>query len=249
LKNKASQPQLIGGRGALHGQSAKETTRPDKSTLNQKELLIVNFKPLISYTRDFQLVDAARKGDREAFGELIEKYHYRCVDLAASLLRDRGEAEEETQNACWKAFCRLDQFHGESEFSSWLYRIVRNQCLMRIRSRHGWHCVSLDDLGPDNQREPIQLHATGLNPEGELGSREVARVLRQEISRMPSVWRDVIVMRDVKEMAIADLAARLGISVLAAKSRLLRARTELRRRMTRHCGRTGASVLMTKSAA
>jgi RNA polymerase sigma-70 factor, ECF subfamily len=217
--------------------------------MNQKELLMLNFEHYVSCSRDFQLVNAARQGDREAFGELIEKYHYHCVNLAASLLRDRGEAEEETQNACWKAFSRLDQFHGDSEFSSWLYRIVRNQCLMRIRSRHGRYHVSLDDRGPDNQREPIQLPATGLNPEGELGSREVARVLRQEISRMPSVWRDVIVMRDVKEMTIADLAAQLGISVLAAKSRLLRARTELRRRMTRHCGRTGAWVLMTKSAA
>jgi RNA polymerase sigma-70 factor, ECF subfamily len=215
----------------------------------QMEPLMLKFDHYVSYPRDAQLVDAARQGDKEAFSKLIEKYHYRCVNLAASILRDRGEAEEETQNACWKAFFRLDQFHGDSEFSSWLYRIVRNQCLMRIRSRHGLRYVSLEDRGPDNQRVAIQLPATGLNPEGELGSRQVAKILRLEISRMPTAWRDVIVMRDVREMAIADLAPQLGISVQAAKSRLSRARAELRQRMMRHCGRTGASILMSKSVA
>jgi RNA polymerase sigma-70 factor, ECF subfamily len=197
---------------------------------------------------DFQLVQAARNEDKDAFGALIKKYHCRCVDLAASILNDRGYAEEEAQNAYWKAFARLHQFHGDSEFSSWLYRIVKNQCLMRIRSARGRRYVYLDDLGPDQDWRPFELHAIGSDPEGELGSREVALVLRREIARLPARWREVIVMRDVNGMTIADIASQLDVSVMAAKSRLSRARGELRERMKPHCGRTGAWTLMATSA-
>jgi RNA polymerase sigma-70 factor (ECF subfamily) len=170
------------------------------------------------------------------------------VELAASILNDHGYAEEEAQNAYWKAFARLNQFHGDSEFSSWLYRIVKNQCLMRIRSTRGLRFVYLDDMGPDDDWRTFELPAPGSDPEGELGCREVAEVLRQEIKRLPAPWRELIVMRDVNGMTIADIAGELGISVLAAKSRLLRARGELRERMKRHCGRTGAWTLMATSA-
>jgi RNA polymerase sigma-70 factor (ECF subfamily) len=193
---------------------------------------------------DPQLVEAARLGNLNAFGELIGRYRQRCVSLAASILRDSGEAEEEAQNACWKAFEHLDQFQGDAEFSSWLFRIVKNQCLMLIRRRRGMQFISLDGRRPDDGHEPMQLSSTDRDPEGELGRQEVSQVLRMEIRRIPPLLRNVLLLRDVEQLPMPELAEQLGITVTAAKSRLLRARIELRQRMKRHCGKTGSCTLI-----
>jgi len=198
--------------------------------------------------QDAQLVAMAKQGDRDAFGELIQRHRRRCANLATAILRHRGEAEEETQNACWKAFRHIDQFHGEAEFSTWLLRIVENQCLMLIRQRRLAQFVHLDDLDPDRGSAPVQLPAPDADPEGELGRREVLRVLQTEIRGIPPLLRNVLVLRDVEELPVSDLAAKLGITVAAVKSRLLRARAELRRRMLRHCTRSGPWTLMTSVA-
>jgi RNA polymerase sigma-70 factor, ECF subfamily len=198
---------------------------------------------------DHQLVALAKQGDRDAFSELIQRHRRRCANLATSILRHRGEAEEETQNACWKAFQHIDQFNGDAQFSTWLMRIVENQCLMLIRQRRLAQFVHLDDLDPERGKGPTQLPAPDADPEGELGRQEVLRVLQAEIHSIPPLLRKVLVMRDVEEMPVSDLAASLGITVAAVKSRLLRARAELRQRMLRHCTRTGPWSLMTTVAA
>ena len=197
---------------------------------------------------DDQLVGLTKQGDGDAFGELIHRHRRRCANLATSILRDWGEAEEETQNACWKAFEHIDQFHGEAEFSTWLMRIVENQCLMVIRRRRA-HFLYLDDLDPGRGYVPAQLVTRDADPEGDLGKREVLQVLQAEIRRIPPLLRKVLVLRDVEEMPVIDLAAMLGITVAAVKSRLLRARAELRQRMLRHCTRTGPWPLMVNVAA
>jgi RNA polymerase sigma-70 factor (ECF subfamily) len=199
--------------------------------------------------RDSELLEGARNGDQDAFGELLRRHYQRCVNLASSILRDRGEAEEEAQNACWKAYEHLNQFQGDSEFSSWLLQIVKNQCLMLIRRRHGMQFLHLDERGPEDGNEIIQLPSAAMDPEGAFGSREVQQALRREIRRIPRVLRNVIMLRDVQQLPMPELAAQLGISVAAAKSRLLRARIELRNRMARHCGKTGAWILMSGPAA
>jgi RNA polymerase sigma-70 factor, ECF subfamily len=198
----------------------------------------------ITTVSDLQLVEAARHGNQNAFGELIGRHRQRCVSLAASILRDSGEAEEEAQNACWKAYEHLDQFHGDAEFSSWLFRIVKNQCLMVIRRRRGVQLIRLDDRRPEDGQEPMQLSSGAMDPEAELGRREVKKVLQTEIRRIPPLLRNVLFLRDVEQLPMPELAEQLGITVTAAKSRLLRARTELRQRMKRHCGRTGSWILL-----
>jgi len=81
------------------------------------------------------------------------------------------------------------------------------------------------------------------NPEDELGDQEVGELLEREISRIPPLLREVMLLRDVQHLPMRDVAERLGLSVPAAKSRLMRARAELRSRLTKHCGRRGASTL------
>ena len=120
---------------------------------------------------------------------------------------------------------------------------------MLIRQRRRIRIVELDDTNPEGGNGSIQVPTSEADPEGELGKRQVLRVLNTEIRRIPPLLRKVIMMRDVEELPMHDLAARLGITVPAAKSRLLRARAELRQRMLRHCPRTGPWTLMTRVAA
>ena len=79
------------------------------------------------------LVKMAQAGDNAAFAELVVRHQNSCSKLALSILRDKSDAEDEVQNACWKAYEHIGQFQQDSKFSTWLTRIVVNQCLMRLR--------------------------------------------------------------------------------------------------------------------
>ena len=191
---------------------------------------------------DEELVILAQESDNQAFEELVERQYSSCCKLAISILRDRSDAEDEVQNACWKAFEHINQFQRDAKFSTWLTRIVVNQCLMRLRQLRRGKLVYIEDSAGDDTRA-FELPSTNNSPEEELGKLQVGEVLRREIQRIPPLLRNVFLLRDVEELPMQDVANTLGISVAAAKSRLLRARTELRTRLEKHQGRLGAATL------
>lgn len=193
---------------------------------------------------DEMLVKMAQAGDNAAFAELVVRHQNNCSKLAFSILRDKSDAEDEVQNACWKAYEHIGQFQQDSKFSTWLTRIVVNQCLMRLRQTRRARFFYMDDVPVGDQHATVELPDTTMSPEAELGQREVASMLKYEISRIPPLLRNVFVLRDVQELPMQDVAERLGISVAAAKSRLLRARLELRQRLGKHYGRLGPATLL-----
>jgi RNA polymerase sigma-70 factor (ECF subfamily) len=101
----------------------------------------------------------------------------------------------------------------------------------------------LDDTLIGEDRGTLELVDRGESPEDELGSKEIGLLLDREIRRIPPLLRNVFLLRDVNELPMAEVADRLGISIAAAKSRLLRARLELRTRMQKHCDRAPATPL------
>jgi RNA polymerase sigma-70 factor (ECF subfamily) len=201
------------------------------------------YNPAFAGVSDEDLVVLAQKGDNSAFAELIERRLPACKRLAYSILRDRQDAEDEVQTACWKAFEHIGQFQKDSKFSTWLSRIVVNQCLMRLRKQRRARFVYLEDGVAGEEIATLDLPAEGLSPEAALARSEIGEVLKTEIRRIPALLREVFVLRDVEERPMEEVAGRLGISIAAAKSRLLRARLELRSRMAKHCGRLGAATL------
>ena len=201
-----------------------------------------------SHIADQTLVEFARRGDNDAFGELIRRHWHKCVDLATFFLRNRGDAEDEAQNAFAKAFAHLDQYQGEAEFSTWLARIVTNQCLMLMRVKRRTRFIYLDET-LNGQGRPLELASCGPDPEGEFAFEQMTQVLRKEIRRIPPMLRNVMLLRDIQELPIGDVAEQLGITIPAAKSRLLRARTELRSRLIRHAEKTGKLSQVSRSAA
>ncbi|MBL8179592.1 MAG: sigma-70 family RNA polymerase sigma factor [Bryobacterales bacterium] len=197
--------------------------------------------PENSSTLEKELVRRAQQGDAAAFAELLGQNQKSSKRLALSILRNSDEAEDEIQTAYAKAIKHIGTFQQESKFSTWLNRIVANQCLMRLRKLRRERPVFLN--AETEEGTVFELPSTETNPEQALGRRQLALAVNAEISRIPPLMRDVVVLRDVEELPMEEVAARLGITVSAAKSRLLRARAELRQRMERHTGRLGLRTL------
>ena len=183
---------------------------------------------------DSGLVDLAKQGIRAAFDELLHRHRSRCKMLALALLRNPAEAEDGCQSAYWNAYVHLDQFRGDAQFSTWLLRITQNQCRMLIRARKHAAYVSLDHAENDNGKGPLEVRSRQPNPESALEKRELLNAVRFEITRLPPLLREALLMRDVQEIPIEETAKLMGITVGAVKSRLNRARRELRSRMQRY---------------
>ena len=183
---------------------------------------------------DEEMVERARQGDNDAFGELIVRHGAHCINIATFILRDRVEAQDAVQRAYCNAFRHLDQLHNGSAFACWLLRIVKNQCLILLRVRSRVRLVHLDvDVDQEGSR-PFDLASENLDAEQDLAEQEMHEVVHREIRRIPPLLRSVLVLRDVEELPMAAIAGQLRISVAAAKSRLLRARHQLRERVLLH---------------
>jgi RNA polymerase sigma-70 factor (ECF subfamily) len=193
---------------------------------------------------DEELIRLAQSGRAEAFSELTRRNYSVSLRLAISILRDREEAEDEVQNAYWKAFRHIGQFHFDAKFSTWITRIVVNQCLMRLRSVRRANWLYLDEPRSGEERGYAELAGAEPGPESQWGTRELATLLRREIRLIPPLLRRVFELRELEELPMPEVAERLGISVAAAKSRLLRARAALRERLMQHCGLKGAGTLI-----
>lgn len=168
------------------------------------------------------LVTAARDGDRQAFDELVRVTYAESYTLALRLTGNEEDARDVVQEAYLRAFRSLDRFRGESQFSTWMYRITANcantQLAKRTRHRH----EVLDDADPivdDRPAADPQLQADA----GALRDR-----LTVALAALPSKLRQVVVLRDVYDLPHEAIAAELGISETAAKVRLHRARKKLR---------------------
>lgn len=188
---------------------------------------------------DRELVAFALEGNHEAFEMLIQRHYTACVNIATFMLRDLAEGQDEVQNACLSAFEHLNQYQGEAEFLHWMLRIVVNQCRMLMRVRRRARFVYLDAGSQQNRWRPMELPGHSISPESEVLEREMQNILRDEIRRIPPLLRQVLHLRDIEGLPMVDVAERLGITLPAAKSRLLRARSELRDRVMRHCGNIG----------
>lgn len=200
------------------------------------------YNPVFAGVTDDRLVVMAQGGDNAAFAELIERHQSTCKRLALSILRDVSDAEDEVQNAFWKAFEHIGQFQQDAKFSTWLSRIVVNQCLMRLRKDRRAKFLYIDEGVAGEEISTIELPDNTISPEEELARTELGQILQNEIRRIPPLLREVVMLRDVQGLPMPDVAGKLGISVAAAKSRLLRARLELRNRLQKHVGAPDAAA-------
>ena len=184
---------------------------------------------------DLALVASARTGDVHAFETLVNKYDRQIFRIAQHITQNREDAQDVVQDAFLKAYEKLDQFQGNSKFYTWLVRIAVNESLMRLRKRRTGKMVSIDDdIETDEGSVPRDLADWSPNPEQNYGQAELNEILRKTIQGLPHGFRIVFVLRDVDGLSTEETAETLGLSVPAVKSRLLRARLQLRERLSRY---------------
>jgi len=186
------------------------------------------------------LVAQSREGDMRAFGELVRRYEGKIFRLAQHVTQNREDAEDVLQETFMKAYEHLDQFKGNSKFYTWILRIAVNQALMKLRRRKTDKSVSLDeqiDTGEDTVVREIA--AWGEDPEQRFSREELGEILDSAIESLEPPYRSVFVLRDIEELSTEETAEALNLSVPAVKSRLLRARLQLREKLTRFFKRKG----------
>jgi RNA polymerase sigma-70 factor (ECF subfamily) len=189
------------------------------------------------------LVRFAQEGDHNAFQELASRTRESCLRIACSILKNRDDAEDEVQNAMWKAWTQIHLFNRESTFATWLTRIVINHCLMRYRRVRRMPFVSYFAMGSDGEWYAAYNPSTIETPEQGLGQAELQNLLQIELRHIPILLRRPLELRFVHDLPLDETARRLGITVAATKSRLHRAQLYLRERMVKHCGYRGVATL------
>lgn len=181
------------------------------------------------------LVNAARKGDIAAFEALVRRYDRNVFRIAQHITQNREDAEDVVQDAFLKAYQNLGQFQGQSKFYTWLVRIAVNEALMRLRRRRPERMVSLDeDVKTEEDSMPREIADWTPNPEQQYNQAELKDILSRTIQGLPTSFRTVFVLRDVEGLSTEETAEALGLSIPAVKSRLLRARLQLRERLTKY---------------
>ncbi|MGC9292309.1 MAG: sigma-70 family RNA polymerase sigma factor [Acidobacteriaceae bacterium] len=181
---------------------------------------------------DMLLVERVRQGDLDAFGQLMQQYDRKVFRIALHITQNREDAEDIVQETFLKAFTKLDQFQGNSKFYTWLVRIAVNESLMRLRKHRSSKTVSMDeDIQTEEGAMPRDFADWGPDPEQQYGQAELAEILHRTAEGLSPGFRAVFALRDLDGLSTEETAEALGLSVPAVKSRLLRARLQLRERL------------------
>lgn len=181
---------------------------------------------------DLELIRRMKAGEPSSFERLVERYQDRVYRLALRISGNQQDAEEITQDVFLTIYQKIGTFEARAAFSTWLYRIATNAALMKIRSRRDRTEIAIEDYLPEftedgryhfavaewggGSRTPPVLHQEG------------REMLKSAISALPPDYQVPVLLRDVEGLSNAEAADVLGVSVLAVKARLHRARLVLR---------------------
>ncbi|HXE30386.1 MAG TPA: sigma-70 family RNA polymerase sigma factor [Terriglobales bacterium] len=187
-----------------------------------------------------ELVSKAQAGDRAAFEILVQRYERRIYRLALRMMGNQPDAEDVLQETFIKVYSKLHQFQQQSRLYTWIVRIAVNQALMKLRQRRG-NTVSLDEeVASEEGHLPREVADWHPDPEQQYQSAELADILQRSLEALPLPYKLVFQLRDVEELSTEETAEALGLTESAVKSRLLRARLQLRARLGRHFRAKGA---------
>ena len=176
------------------------------------------------------VVEHARQGDADAFYELVKPCERAIYTAALSILGNAADAEDTAQNAVLKAFKNISCFRGESKFSTWLVQITINEAKMRLRKEHRHLYEPLDKPHHTDEGDYIPRDFADWReiPASALERRELREALMKAMAALPAKYRPVFILRDVQNLDIRETAKLLGIKEASVKTRLLRARLQMR---------------------
>jgi RNA polymerase sigma-70 factor (ECF subfamily) len=174
---------------------------------------------------DQQLVERVQRGDKQAFGLLVQKYQRKLARLLSRFIRDPAEVEDVAQEAFIKAYRALPAFRGDSAFYTWLYRIGINTAKNHLvaMGRRAPTSTEVDAGEAEGLDEGEQLRDIN-TPESLLLSSEIARTVNATIDKLPEELRKAIQMREIEGMSYEDIAAAMNCPIGTVRSRIFRAR-------------------------
>jgi RNA polymerase sigma-70 factor (ECF subfamily) len=175
---------------------------------------------------DSQLVDRVRRGDPRAFEELVITHQHRVFGVALRMLRNRAEAEEVAQEVFLRVHRSIDDFRGEARLSTWLYAIASRLCLNRL-------AASERRLAREGEETLGRLASGDDDPADTLERSELEMALQRAIGELPDDRRLVVVLRDLEGLSYEEIAAALDVPLNTVRSRLHRARMDLKEKLER----------------
>ncbi|MGA8621929.1 MAG: sigma-70 family RNA polymerase sigma factor [Candidatus Sulfotelmatobacter sp.] len=209
------------------GHETLEAGAPPRSSATTSAVLT---KPLEAAS-EAELIERVLSGDEEAFRELVRPCEHAIFMATQVILNNEADAEDAAQEAVLKAFTNLAKFRGDSKFSTWLVRIATNEALMKLRKqRHQKLHDSLDERreGEEGDYVPRDFADWREIPSEAVQKKELRQALSRALASLTPKHRDVFVLRDVQHFSIEETAQLLGIRKSAVKTRLLRARLQMR---------------------
>jgi RNA polymerase sigma-70 factor, ECF subfamily len=184
---------------------------------------------------DDELVFLAQGGDSTAFSELARRHYRYCVGLACKIMRNSADAEDEVQNSFINAFDHLSELEQKCAFRSWLSKIVVNQCLQSFRKSRSRRFVSADASSRSADRDKRctrEFADQRKTAEQSMMESQTSADALSHARRLPPLLRNVLELSTLQDLPMEVVCDRLQITSAAARSRLVRARVELRRRLT-----------------
>lgn len=175
-----------------------------------------------------------------AYDELVRDFHAGIFQVASRMLSDPAEAADVTQDIFVKVFRNISRFRGQSTLKTWMYRIALSEILNRIRwsrRRFRHRTFSIDEEPADTETGSgtgFQLRDEGPTPEAALALAEQNQAIRQGLAKLSHRYRSIIVLRDIQGFSYEEIGEILGISIGTVKSRLARARKELKSHLMRY---------------
>jgi len=179
-----------------------------------------------------ELVSAAQAGKGEAFDVLMRAYYQSTFQVALGVVRNREDAEDVLQEAMLKAYSKLGQFQGNSQFYTWFFRIAMNEALMKVRGRHPDRQVMLDDVMKSERgylRKEIEDWTN--YPEKLYLQRELGSTLQQALAQLSPRLSATFRLCYIEQRSIKEIAKLLGMTTNGVKSRVSRARSRLKKKL------------------
>ena len=180
--------------------------------------------------REAELIKRVCNGEHEAFYELVRPYERAIYFAAMGVLNNPADAEEVAQETVLKAFNALPNFRFEAKFSTWVIQIAINESRMKLRKdrRHLYESIEAQREDEEGDYRPRDLADWREIPSEELQQKELREALKRAIAALAPKYREVLILRDVQHVSIAETAKILGITEASVKTRLLRARLQMR---------------------
>ena len=178
------------------------------------------------------LIKKSKKGDAQAFEELILSYHKKVLNLAYRMLGSVSDAEDAAQEIFIKVFRTLYSFNERSAFSTWLYKVATNVCLDILRKRkrqNGGAMVSINRYNSQDDEYELPIEDDAPSPYEEAQKKEAMRALNSALDLLSEEQRAVIVMRDINGLSYEEIADVMECSLGTIKSRINRSRLALRK--------------------